>query len=173
MRSYLYLSTAVAGVMMTAGAGVSFAQCVTTQNCAELGPLATPSPAPAAALKSPPNNAPNSASLTPAPALTKPAPVNPATASMRLAPVPHLILGVAAPASAPQHINTPAPARATLVVLAPPAAASMRLAPAPTAMSGKMVVVKNKSSTAPKANCIIATARWLVSVLQVWASMLR
>ena len=37
MRRYLYLSTAVAGVMMTAGAGVSFAQCVTTQNCAELG----------------------------------------------------------------------------------------------------------------------------------------
>ena len=37
MRRYLYLSTAVAGVVMTAGAGASFAQCVTTQNCAELG----------------------------------------------------------------------------------------------------------------------------------------
>ena len=44
MRSYLYLSTAVAGVMMTAGAGVSFAQCVTTQNCAELGYTETSCP---------------------------------------------------------------------------------------------------------------------------------
>ena len=42
MRSYLYLSTAVAGVMMTAGA--SFAQCVTTQNCAELGYTETSCP---------------------------------------------------------------------------------------------------------------------------------
>ena len=44
MRRYLYLSTAVAGVMMTAGAGVSFAQCVTTQNCAELGYTETSCP---------------------------------------------------------------------------------------------------------------------------------
>ena len=44
MRSYLYLSTAVAGVMMTAGAGASFAQCVTTQNCAELGYTETSCP---------------------------------------------------------------------------------------------------------------------------------
>ena len=44
MRSYLYLSTAVAGVVMTAGAGTSFAQCVTTQNCAELGYTETSCP---------------------------------------------------------------------------------------------------------------------------------
>ena len=44
MRRYLYLSTAVAGVMMTAGAGTSFAQCVTTQNCAELGYTETSCP---------------------------------------------------------------------------------------------------------------------------------
>ena len=44
MRSYLYLSTAVAGVMMTAGAGASLAQCVTTQNCAELGYTETSCP---------------------------------------------------------------------------------------------------------------------------------
>ena len=42
MRRYLYLSTAVAGVMMTAGA--CFAQCVTTQNCAELGYTETSCP---------------------------------------------------------------------------------------------------------------------------------
>ena len=44
MRRYLYLSTAVAGVMMTAGAGTSLAQCVTTQNCAELGYTETSCP---------------------------------------------------------------------------------------------------------------------------------
>ena len=44
MRRYLYLSTAVGGVMMTAGAGASFAQCVTTQNCAELGYTETSCP---------------------------------------------------------------------------------------------------------------------------------
>ena len=44
MRRYLYLSTAVAGVVMTAGAGASFAQCVTTQNCAELGYTETSCP---------------------------------------------------------------------------------------------------------------------------------
>ena len=44
MRSYLYLSTAVAGVVMTAGAGASYAQCVTTQNCAELGYTETSCP---------------------------------------------------------------------------------------------------------------------------------
>ena len=44
MRRYLYLSTAVAGVMMTAGTGTSFAQCVTTQNCAELGYTETSCP---------------------------------------------------------------------------------------------------------------------------------
>ena len=37
MRRYLYLSTAVAGVMMTTGAGTSLAQCVTSQDCAALG----------------------------------------------------------------------------------------------------------------------------------------
>ena len=37
MRRYLYLSTAVAGVMMTTGAGSVSAQCVTTQDCAALG----------------------------------------------------------------------------------------------------------------------------------------
>ena len=44
MRRYLYLSTAVAGVVMTAGAGASYAQCVTTQNCAELGYTETSCP---------------------------------------------------------------------------------------------------------------------------------
>ena len=44
MRRYLYLSTAVAGVMMTAGAGASFAQCVATQNCTELGYTETSCP---------------------------------------------------------------------------------------------------------------------------------
>ena len=44
MRSYLYLSTAVTGVMMTVGAGASYAQCVTTQNCAELGYTETSCP---------------------------------------------------------------------------------------------------------------------------------
>ena len=44
MRRYLYLSTAVAGAVMTAGAGTSFAQCVTTQNCAELGYTETSCP---------------------------------------------------------------------------------------------------------------------------------
>ena len=37
MRRYLYLSTAVAGVMMTTGAGSVSAQCVTSQDCAALG----------------------------------------------------------------------------------------------------------------------------------------
>ena len=44
MRSYLYLSTAVAGVVIASGAGTSFAQCVTTQNCAELGYTETSCP---------------------------------------------------------------------------------------------------------------------------------
>ncbi len=37
MRRYLYLSTAVAGVIMTTGAGSVSAQCVTSQDCAALG----------------------------------------------------------------------------------------------------------------------------------------
>ncbi len=44
MRRYLYLSTAVAGVMMTVGARASYAQCVTTQNCTELGYTETSCP---------------------------------------------------------------------------------------------------------------------------------
>ena len=72
-----------------------------------------------------------------------------------------------------QVINTPAPVPATRVVPAPPVVASMRLVPAPAVMSGKMAAVRNKCSTAPKVSCIIAMAKLLVYVLQVWASMLR
>ena len=57
--------------------------------------------------------------------------------------------------------------------LIPAVAVIMQNAVVPLGMNGKMVVARNKSSTVPKANCITATARWLVFVLQVWASMLR
>ena len=69
--------------------------------------------------------------------------------------------------------NTLARVRATPVVWAPPEVASMRLVPAPAVMSGKMAVAKNKFSTVPKVICIIAMAKLLVYVLQVWASMSR
>ena len=49
MRRYLYLSTAVAGVMMTTGG--AWAQCVTTQDCAALG--YTDSACPGSGLKCP------------------------------------------------------------------------------------------------------------------------
>ena len=55
--------------------------------------------------------------------------------------------------------NTLARVRATPEVPAPPVVASMRLVPAPLATNGKMVVVRNKFSTAPKVSCIIATVR--------------
>ena len=51
MRRYLYLSTAVAGVMMTTGAGTSLALCVATQDCAALG--YTDSACPGSGLKCP------------------------------------------------------------------------------------------------------------------------
>ena len=54
----------------------------------------------------------------------KAAPVNPAAASTNPALVPLLTLGATVLALVPQLINMLAPARATLVVLAPPAAAS-------------------------------------------------
>ena len=110
---------------------------------------------------------------TPAPVPEKAAPAPPAAANTRLAPVHLLTHGHQEPANAPQLINIPARAPATPVVPAPPAAASIRLALAPLATSGTGAVARNKSSTAPKASCIIATARWLVYVLRVWASMLR
>ena len=69
--------------------------------------------------------------------------------------------------------NTLARVRATPEVPAPPVVASMRLVPAPAAMSGKTEVARNKSLTVPKVICIIAMAKLLVYVLQVWASMLR
>ena len=67
--------------------------------------------------------------------------------------------------------NTAAPARVTPVVPAPPAAENIPLAPAPAVMSGKMAVAKNKFSMALKVSYIIAMAKLLVYVLQVWASM--
>ena len=69
--------------------------------------------------------------------------------------------------------NTLAPVPAMQVAQATLAVASMRLVPAPAVMSGKMAAVRNKCSTAPKVSCIIAMAKLLVYVLQVWASMSR
>ena len=68
-------------------------------------------------------------------------------------------------------INTSVPVPATPAVPAPPAAASIPLAPAQAVMNGKTVVARKKSLTAPKVSCIIAMAKLLVYVLQVWASM--
>ena len=70
-----------------------------------------------------------------------------------------------------QVINIHAPVPATPVVWAPPVVASMRLVPVPLATNGKTAAVRNKCSTAPKVSCIIAMAKLLVYVLQVWASM--
>ena len=70
-----------------------------------------------------------------------------------------------------QVINIHAPVRATPVVWAPPAAENIPLANAPTVMNGKMVVARNKHRMEQLASCIIAMAKLLVYVLQVWASM--
>ena len=92
----------------------------------------------------------------------------PATANINLALAHHLILGTAALALAQVTILTPAPVPAMQVVWAPLVVASMRLVPAPAVMSGKMVVAGNMEQLA---SCIIAMAKLLVYVLQVWASM--
>ena len=111
---------------------------------------------------------------TPAPALATPAVLAPPVAeNIRNVLVRHLILGTAPPAPAQVLINTPAPAPATPVAPALPVAANIPLAPAPLAMSGKMVVAGNKHRMEQLASCIIAMAKLLVYVLQVWASMSR
>ena len=99
--------------------------------------------------------------------------VLPAAVNIPPAPVNHLIPGLMGLALVRQHINTLVLALDIQAGRVLPAAENIPLVNAPAAMNGKMVVVKNKSSTVPKANCITATARWLVFVLQVWASMLR
>ena len=68
---------------------------------------------------------------------------------------------------------TPARAPVTPVVLGLPAVENTPPAPAPLAMSGKMVVAGNKHRMEQLASCIIAMAKLLVYVLQVWASMSR
>ena len=80
---------------------------------------------------------------TPAPAPEKAAPAKLAAANTRLAPVHLLILGATVLALAPQLINMIAPARATLVVLAPPAAASIQNVLANPATHGKTAPVRN------------------------------
>ena len=67
--------------------------------------------------------------------------------------------------------NTLARVRATPEVPAPPVVASMRLVPAPLATNGKTAAARNRMEQL--ASCIIAMAKLLVYVLQVWASMLR
>ena len=89
------------------------------------------------------------------------------------APANHLIPGLMGLALARQPINTPVPALDIQAGRVLPAAENILNVNVPLGMNGKMVVARNKSSTVPKANCITATARWLVFVLQVWASMLR
>ena len=114
-------------------------------------------------------------------AINTPAPVRatlvvlapPATASTNPALVHLLTLGATVLALAPQLINTPAPVRATPAVPALLVAASMRLVPAPLATNGKMVVARNKHRMEQLASGIIAMAKLLVYVLQVWASMSR
>ena len=67
--------------------------------------------------------------------------------------------------------NTPAPVPATPAAPALPVAASMRLVPAPLATNGKTAAARNRMEQL--ASCIIAMAKLLVYVLQVWASMSR
>ena len=150
MRRYLYLSTAVAGVMMTTGG--AWAQCVTTQDCAALG--YTDSACPGSGVKCP---------WQAKPAMENTPPVL----------AHHLILGTEAPAPAQVLINILVQGQDTPVVQVPPAAANIPPAPAPAAMNGKTVLVSNKFSTELKVICIIAMAKLLVYVLRVWASMSR
>ena len=84
-----------------------------------------------------------------------------------------LTLGAVALVSVIVRMLMLAPAPATPVVWAPPVMASMRLVPAPAVMSGKMAAVRNKHRMEQLASCIIAMAKLLVYVLQVWASMSR
>ena len=113
------------------------------------------------------------ATSTPAPAPEKAAPAPPAAANTRLAPVHLLILGAMALALAPQHINTLVPVPATPAAPAPLAVASIQNVLANQATHGKMAPARNKRKTVLKVSCIIAMAKLLVYVLQVWASMLR
>ena len=84
--------------------------------------------------------------------------VKPATANISLA------LAILA-------INTSVPVPATLAAPTPLAAESILPAFAPAVMNGKMVVARNKHRMEQLASCIIAMAKLLVYVLQVWASM--
>ena len=96
-----------------------------------------------------------------------PAPVTPAVPALlvaentRNALVNRLILGHQEPVNVHQLTNTLAPAPAIPVALALPAVVNIQNAPAPAAMSGKMVVARNKSSMVQLAICIIAMVRWL------------
>ena len=108
---------------------------------------------------------------TPVPAPEKAVPAPPAAANTRLAPVHLLILGAMALALAPQLINMLAPARATPAVRAKCVAENIPNVLANPATHGKMVVAGNKHRMEQLASCIIAMAKLLVYVLQVWASM--
>ena len=112
--------------------------------------------------------------LAPAPAMQA-ALAPPVAVSIPNAIVQVIIVGMVAVVLFLVHqvINIHAPVRATPVVWAPPAAENIPLANAPTVMNGKMVVAKNKHRMEQLASCIIAMAKLLVYVLQVWASMLR
>ena len=87
--------------------------------------------------------------------------------------VHHHIRGVVALVSVIVRMLMLAPAPVTPVVLVRLAAENIPLAPAPAAMSGKTEVARNKHRMEQLASCIIAMAKLLVYVLQVWASMLR
>ena len=110
--------------------------------------------------------------LVPVPA-TPAAPAPLAVASIQNALAPPLILGHQGLVNVQLSINTPAPVRDTPVVWAPPAAENIPLANAPLATNGKMVVARNKHRMEQLVSCIIAMAKLLVYVLQVWISILR
>ena len=113
---------------------------------------------------------------TAAPARATPvAPAPPAAENILnvIAQTTTLGMGVTVFFLAHQATNTLAPVQAIPEALALPVAANIPLAPAPLAMSGKMVVAGNKHRMEQLASCIIAMAKLLVYVLQVWASMSR
>ena len=85
--------------------------------------------------------------------------------------VPHHIRGVVALVSVIVRMLMLVRAPATPVAPALPVAANIPLAPAPLATNGKMVVAEHRMEQL--ASCIIAMAKLLVYVLQVWASMSR
>ena len=111
---------------------------------------------------------------TPAPVRVTPAvPALPAAVSIPNAIVQVIIVGMVAVVLFLVHqvINIHAPVPATLAAPTPLAAESILPAFAPAVMNGKMVVARNKHRMEQLASCIIAMAKLLVYVLQVWASM--